>query len=77
MARSLPEIQKAIQALSTADKEALLRSLWEDLDGVPAAEVDEAWLEEAKRRDKELDLDDSQSSPAADVFARLESSLRK
>jgi hypothetical protein len=77
MARPLPEIQKEIQALSVADKETLLRSLWEDLDGVADPDVDAAWLEEAKRRDHEFDVDDSQSLPAAEVFARLEAILGK
>ena len=77
MARPLQEIQKDVQSLSLGDKEALLRLLWEELDGVPSPKVDAAWLEEAKRRDAEMDADESQSVPAAEVFARLEKSLRK
>ena len=77
MARPLQEIQKDVQSLSLGDKEALLRLLWEELDGVPSPKVDAAWLEEAKRRDAEMDADESQSAPAAEVFARLEKTLRK
>jgi hypothetical protein len=54
MARSLAEIQSEIHELSVADKQGLLRSLWEDLDGEPESAVEAASLEEAQRRDREL-----------------------
>jgi hypothetical protein len=77
MARSLTILQDEIRALSTADKEALLRGLWEELDGPADPNVDAAWLVEAQHRDRELDEGSVESVPAADVFKRLESSLQK
>ena len=77
MARPLQQIQDEIRGLSTSDKEALLRALWEDLDGPADPGVDAAWLEEARRRDAELDSGAVESVPAADVFERLRASLKK
>jgi putative addiction module component (TIGR02574 family) len=77
MARPLQQIQDEIRALSTSDKETLLRALWEDLDGPPDPDVDAAWLDEAQRRDAELDSGSVESVPAADVFERLRTSLKK
>jgi hypothetical protein len=77
MARQLQQIQDEIHALSTSDKEILLRALWEDLDGPADADVDALWLEEAKRRDAELDAGTSESIAAADVFAQLRASLKR
>jgi len=77
MARSLAEIQVEIHELSVADKEALLRCLWEDLDGEPDSAVEAASLEEAQRRDRELDEGVVESVPAGEVFARLEAAEMK
>ena len=77
MARSLQQIQEEIRELSTSDKETLLRALWEDLDGPPDPGVDAAWLDEAKRRDAELDAGSVETVPASEVFQRLRASLKK
>lgn len=77
MARSLAILEEEIRALSTSDKEALLRALWAELDGPADVNVDAAWLAEAQRRDQELDDGEVGSLPADEVFARLEASLRK
>lgn len=77
MARSLHQLQEEIRTLSTSDKEALLRALWEDLDGPADPHVDAAWLEEARRRDAELDAGAVDSIPAADVFKKLKATLKK
>ena len=77
MARPLQQIQEEIRELSVADKEALLRLLWEELDGPADSDVDAAWLNEAKRRDAELDagLDDTMS--ADEVFRSIEAAIGK
>jgi hypothetical protein len=49
MARPLAVIEQEIRELSISDKEALLRVLWEELDGPPDEAVDAAWLEEVQR----------------------------
>jgi putative addiction module component (TIGR02574 family) len=76
-ARPLASIQDEIRALSTPEKEALLRALWEELDGPADRDVDAAWLAEAQRRDRELESGGAQSLPADEVFSRLEASLKK
>jgi len=50
MARPLSQIEKEVRSLSTAEKEALLRVLWEELDGPADPEVEAAWLREVSRR---------------------------
>jgi putative addiction module component (TIGR02574 family) len=77
MARRIEQIHEEIQSLTTAEKEALLRSLWEELDGPADPRADAQWLEEARRRDQEIDDGAVEAIPAEEVFARLESPLRK
>ena len=77
MARRIDQIHEDILALSTSEKEALLRSLWEDLDGPADSGADVAWLEEARRRDHEIDAGLVPSVPADEVLKRLEASLKK
>jgi len=77
MARPLEEIREEIRALSTSDKEELLRSLWEELDGPPDPDVEAAWLEEIQRRDLELEQGKVESVPAEEVFRRLRAILKK
>ena len=77
MARPLLQIQEEIRRLSVSDKEQLLRVLWEELDGATDAGVDDAWLEEAQRRDRDIDDGVVETVPAAEVFDRLRSSLPK
>jgi len=77
MARALEKIREDIRALSTPEKEELLRSLWEELDGPPDPEVEAAWLEEVRRRDLELERGLVQSIPAEEVFQRLRATPKK
>ncbi len=77
MARPLAQIQEDIQALSDAEKGALLRVLWEELDGAADPGVDAAWLAEAKRRDQEIEDGVVEMIPADEVFRSLEASLKK
>jgi len=77
MATSLEKIQEEIRSLSTSDKEVLLRSLWEELDGPADPDVEAAWLEEARRRDSELDQGLAESVPAEEVFRRLRAPAKK
>jgi hypothetical protein len=42
MARPLEKIREEIRALSTTEKEELLRSLWEELDGPADPDVETA-----------------------------------
>jgi putative addiction module component (TIGR02574 family) len=77
MARPLASLQDEIRALSTPEKETLLRALWEELDGPADRDVDAAWLAEAQRRDDELDNGAVPALPADEVFDRLKATLKK
>lgn len=77
MARPLAQIQEEIRALGVAEKEMLLRVLWEELDGTGDPDVDAAWLEEARRRDQEIEDGAVDTIPAVEVFRALEASLKK
>jgi len=77
MATPVEKIQAEIQELSASDKEVLLRSLWEELDGLADPDVDAAWLDEVRRRDLELDQGLVETSPADEVFRRLRAQLKK
>jgi hypothetical protein len=52
MSAVLDELEPRIRALDTDDRLALLRTLIADLDGRPEADVESAWLDEARRRDR-------------------------
>jgi putative addiction module component (TIGR02574 family) len=77
MARPLAKIQEEIRRLSASDKEALLRLLWEDLDGPSDPDVDAAWLDEVRRRGQQIDSGKIELVPADQVFRKLEASLKK
>jgi len=77
MVRPVTAIEADIRALSVSEKEALLRLLWEELDGPPDAAVDAAWLDEAQRRAREIDDGLVKCIPADEVFAKAEALIRK
>jgi putative addiction module component (TIGR02574 family) len=77
IARPLAKIQEEIRRLSASDKEALLRLLWEDLDGPSDPDVDVAWLDEVRRRGQQIDSGKIELVPADQVFRKLEASLKK
>jgi hypothetical protein len=55
----------------------LLRDLIADLDGGLDADIENAWLEEAERRYKELKEGEVELIPAEEVFARARARLKK
>jgi putative addiction module component (TIGR02574 family) len=77
MARPLNHIQQEIRELSDSDKEALLRQLWEELDGPGDLDVDAAWLNEVKARSQQIQEGKVRTIPADEVFARIQASLRR
>jgi putative addiction module component (TIGR02574 family) len=77
MARPLANIQEEIRALSAPEKEALLRLLWEELDGPSDPDVEAAWLEEVRRRGHEIDAGEVELVPADQVFRKLGATLKK
>lgn len=77
MARPLTKIQEEIRTLSASDKEALLQLLWEELDGPSDPDVEAAWLEEVRRRGREIDSGQVEFVPADHLFRKLGASLKK
>jgi putative addiction module component (TIGR02574 family) len=77
MARLLAKIQQEIRGLSGPEKEALLRLLWEELDGPSDPGVEAAWLEEVRRRGQEIDAGQVELVPADQVFRELGAGLKK
>jgi putative addiction module component (TIGR02574 family) len=77
MARPLAKIQEEIRALSAPEKEALLRLLWEELDGPSDPDVEAAWLQEVRRRGQEIDASQVELVPADQVFRKLGATLKK
>jgi putative addiction module component (TIGR02574 family) len=77
MVRPLSHIQQEIRELSDSEKETLLHQLWEELDGPGDTDINAAWLEEIERRAREIDDGVVALVPADEVFAKIESSLKK
>ncbi|MGO9513149.1 MAG: addiction module protein [Steroidobacteraceae bacterium] len=77
MARAVSEIEREIRALEPDDQEHLLRALLEELDGPPDIGVEQAWLEEAQRRSRELDAGVVEAISAEEVFAKARADLKR
>lgn len=77
MARPIVQLQAEIRSLSDSDKESLLRTLWEELDGPADPDVEAAWLDEASARSRAIDAGTSDPIPADDVFRRAEAAIKR
>jgi len=77
MAKPVAIIQQEIRHLSAAEKEEVLRTLLEELDGPPDPDVEAAWLEEVERRAREVDAGQVKCIPADEVFSKLDTLLGK
>jgi putative addiction module component (TIGR02574 family) len=77
MARTVSELEREIRGLAPADQERLFRVLLEELDGPADPDVEEAWLEEVKRRSRELDDGTVKTIPGDEVFTRLREALKR
>ena len=78
---TLEEIREQALKLPLLDRLELAETLFdsvdeEDSEEEPAA-IDSAWAEEIKRRVEEFDAGTAESSPIADVFARVRARLRR
>jgi putative addiction module component (TIGR02574 family) len=71
------EIGAKIRGLSTEKRAALIRSLIADLDGPEDDAVQQAWLEEAERRHRELVEGKVHGIPGERVFENLRSRLNR
>jgi hypothetical protein len=67
MARALADIEKEICALTSGDRQQLLKGLLKE----------KSWLTEVQRRSRELGEGMIKAVPAHEVFDRLRADLRK
>ena len=77
MSTAVAEIEAKIRELSLEDKVDLVRSLITEFDGPADADVEHAWLEEAKRRHREVVEGKVQPVPGERVFANLHMRLKQ
>ena len=77
MARAVAEIQREIRALSSSDKEEILRALLEEMDGPVDPGVDAVWLKEVQRRTAEVEAGQVRCIPADEVFAKIDTTILK
>jgi hypothetical protein len=77
MSTDVAEIEAKIRSLSHEDRTDLLRALIADLDGPAEADVEQAWLEEAQRRHREVVEGKVKAVPGTLVFENLRSRLKR
>lgn len=77
MPGDVAEIEAKIQTLSTEEKAELIRVLIADLDGPADADVENAWLEEARKRHREIIEGKVQTVPGERVFENLRARLKR
>jgi putative addiction module component (TIGR02574 family) len=73
---NLPDPETEALKLPAADRARLAETLLESLDALTDEENRQLWIEEARRRDAELDTDPSRGRPAEDVFRDARARLR-
>jgi putative addiction module component (TIGR02574 family) len=77
MAHPVEKIEEEIRLLSSAEKVELLRSLIAELDAPADTDVEQAWLEEARKRHQEFVDGKAKGIPGERVFENLRSRLRR
>lgn len=77
MSAMVAELDARIRALDADDRAELIRALIEEIDGPPDAGVERAWLEEARRRHREILEGRVKTVPGEQVFANLRSRLER
>ena len=77
MVHAVEKIAEEIRSLTPAQKAELLRSLIAELDAPADADVEGAWLEETRRRHREMVEGKVKGVPGERVFENLRSRLRR
>ena len=77
MSRAVVELEARIRSLNSDDKTDLIRSLLAELDGPVEANVEQAWIEEARRRHHEVVEGKVQPVPGDHVFENLRARLNR
>jgi hypothetical protein len=67
---SVEELKAEALRLNTEARADLARALLASLDALSEAEIEKLWIDEAIRRDEELDSGAARAYPADDVLAR-------
>ena len=67
---TIEEIRREALRLDPETRAELAHALLSSLDSLSDAEIERLWVEEAARRDAELEVGTASSSPAQEVFAR-------
>ena len=75
MSRAIEKLEREIRSLSPGQKVELLRSLITELDAPADPDVEQAWLEEAQRRHRELIEGKVTGVPGERIFENLRSRL--
>ena len=68
---SIEELKNEALRLNPEARAHLARDLLESLDVMSEAEIEKLWIDEAIRRDEELDKGTVHAYPADDVLARM------
>ena len=68
-----PELESEVLSLDPRDKARLTHLLVVSLEGLAPEQVTELWVEEAERRDSELESGSVTGIPGPEVFARIRS----
>jgi putative addiction module component (TIGR02574 family) len=76
MSTVVAELEARIRSLSADDRIELIRALISELDGPADADVEQAWIEEAKRRRREIEEGIVQPIPAEQVFEEIRARLK-
>ncbi len=77
MSITVAEIETKVRALSSGEKADLIRSLIAELDGPPGTDVEAVWLEEARRRHRQIVEGKVNPVPGERVFANLHTRLNR
>ena len=77
MSSVVAEIEAKVRTLSREDKAELLRALIAELDGPADADVERAWVQEAKKRQREIVEGKVKPVPAKRVFENLRARLKR
>jgi hypothetical protein len=72
---SIDEIKMEALKLNPASRARLARDLLASLDTLSAADLEQLWLDEAVRRDDEIDQGTARLQPADEVLARARARL--
>ena len=70
---SVDELKTEILRLNPEARASLAREILASLDGMSESEIEALWVEEAVRRDAELDRGDARAFPVSEVLERARS----